>query len=80
MTRRKTPTRTTPPQARRSTQPSAGTLLEVLAVAPAGARPPVLADAPGLWPVGLAVCHADQTVTVWLEATPISGTLLLRPC
>lgn len=66
---------------RRPTLPNAGTVLKVLAVSPPGrARPPVLTGEPNLMPVGLAVCNPDRTITVWIEAVPISGTLLLRPC
>lgn len=60
----------------RGTSPP-GTVLEVCGVAPT--RLEGLAG-PALRPVGLAMVNHDQTITAWLDAMPIGGTLLLRPC
>lgn len=51
---------------------------EAFAVTPAAAqRPP---GGPALRAVGQALTNPDHTITVWLDALPTGGTLLLRPC
>lgn len=58
--------------------PKSGTVLEVCAVSARSMDRPL--GGPMLRAVGLALVNPNRTITAWLEATPVSGTLLLRPC
>lgn len=57
--------------------PPPGTVLEVCSV-----RPPINSPmgGPRLCPIGRALVQPDQTITAWLDAVPVSGILVLRPC
>lgn len=72
--RRGSRTRVTPS----SSVPPPGTVLEVYGVPPQGESRPL--GGPALRPVGLAVVNPDRTISAWLDALPVGGALLLRPC
>lgn len=55
--------------------PAPGTVLEVCGVTRAGRG-----RRPRLRPLGLGVVNHDWTISAWLDATPVGGRLLLRPC
>lgn len=66
-----------PSRCSRRTPDPGDPLFEVLAVPPVGACRPL--GGPVLRAVGLARGNPDGTIAVWLDATPTSGELLLRP-
>lgn len=57
--------------------PRPGSMLEVFAVAGAVPRGPL--GGPVLRTVGSALVQPDGSIIAWLDASPVSGTLLLRP-